>query len=93
MPAGYEKYPLDPKALAGLTLDDVWERGTAFGTPERVTEILKTYMRELGANHLIVQMRIGGLEQHKVRRSMQLFAEEVMPELRKEAAVLEAAVA
>jgi len=89
VPAGYEKYPLDPKALAALTLDDVWERGTAFGTPERVTEILKTYMRKLGAKHLIVQMRIGGLEQHKVLRSMKLFAEEVMPELRKEAAALE----
>jgi hypothetical protein len=46
--------------------------------------MIKLYMRKLGANHLIVQMRIGGLQHDKVVRSMKLFAEEVMPELREE---------
>lgn len=88
VPKGYEKYPLDAGALARLTLEDVWERGTAFGSPERVTEILKVYMRKLGASNLIIQMRIGGLQHDKVVRSMKLFAEKVMPELRKEEASL-----
>jgi alkanesulfonate monooxygenase SsuD/methylene tetrahydromethanopterin reductase-like flavin-dependent oxidoreductase (luciferase family) len=88
VPKGYEHYPLDPGALAKLTLDDVWDRGTAFGSPKRVAEILKMYMRRLGARHLIVQMRIGGLEHDKVVRSMRLFAEQVMPELRSEEASL-----
>ncbi len=85
VPKGYEKYPMDPDALAKLTLDDVWERGTAFGSPERVTEILKHYMHKLGVENFIIQMRIGGLEHDKVMRSMNLFANEVMPALREEA--------
>lgn len=88
VPKGYEKYPLDSGALAKLTLEDVWDRGTAFGSPERVTEILKIYMRKLGGRHLIVQMRIGGLQHDKVIRSMKLFAEKVMPELRREETIL-----
>jgi len=91
VPKGYEKYPLNPDVLAKLTLEDVWERGTAFGSPERVIEILKTYMHKLGASNLIIQMRLGGLEHDKVMRSMDLFAKEVMPALRSEAAGLGAA--
>ncbi|MDP6344723.1 MAG: LLM class flavin-dependent oxidoreductase [Alphaproteobacteria bacterium] len=91
VPKGYEKYPLDPDALAKLTLEDVWERGTAFGSPERVTEILKMYMHKLGARNFIIQMRIGGLEHDKVIRSMDLFASEVMPALREEEGRLTAA--
>ncbi len=91
VPTGYEKYPINPEALAKLTLEDVWERGTAFGSPERVTEILKTYMHKLGAKNFILQMRIGGLEHDKVMRSMVLFAKEVMPALREEEAHLVAA--
>jgi len=33
---GYENYPRDPSALSKITTEDVWERGTAFGSPERV---------------------------------------------------------
>jgi alkanesulfonate monooxygenase SsuD/methylene tetrahydromethanopterin reductase-like flavin-dependent oxidoreductase (luciferase family) len=84
VPKGYEKYPLNPDVLARLTLEDVWERGTAFGSPERVIEIMKMYMDKLGARHFIVQMRIGGLEHDKVMRSMDLFTREVMPALREE---------
>jgi len=91
VPNGYEKYPMDPDALANLTLEDVWERGTAFGSPERVTEILKMYMHKLGVDNFIIQMRIGGLQHEKVMRSMDLFAAEVMPALRAEATLMVAA--
>ena len=91
VPKGYEKYPINPGALANLTLEDVWDRGTAFGSPERVTEILKMYMHKLGVEHFIIQMRVGGLEHDKVMRSMDLFAKEVMPALRAEEARLVAA--
>ncbi len=91
VPKGYEKYPMDPDALANLTLEDVWERGTAFGSPERVTEILKGYMHTLGVDNFIIQMRIGGLEHAKVMRSMDLFASEVMPALQEEASHMVAA--
>ena len=82
---------MDSNALRNLTLEDVWERGTAFGTPERVTEVLKMYMHKLGVGNFIIQMRIGGLQHDKVMRSMDLFAAEVMPALRKESELMMAA--
>ena len=89
VPKGYEKYPLDPDSLANLTLEDVWERGTVFGSPERVIEIMKMYMDKLGARNFIIQMRIGGLEHTQVMCSMELFTNEVMPALREEEARLD----
>jgi len=56
-----------------------------------VIEILTLYMRKLSVKNFIVQMRIGGLPHEKVLRSMKLFASEVMPALRQEAAGLAAA--
>ncbi len=91
IPKGYEKYPLDPNHLAGLTVEDVWERGTVFGSPDRVIEIMKMYMDELGARNFIIQMRVGGLDHDKVMRSMDLFTREVMPALREEENRLDAA--
>lgn len=85
-PAGYENYPRVPEELLKITADDVWQRGTCFGSPERVIELMKRYMHTLGTTHFMVQMRIGGLEHHKVQRSMELFAQHVMPALQEEEA-------
>ena len=90
-PRGYENYPIDPAFLANLTLDDVWERGTIFGTPDQVIERLKQYLHTSTFNHLVVQMRTGGMAHDKIIRSMELFATEVMPALREEEARLAAA--
>jgi alkanesulfonate monooxygenase SsuD/methylene tetrahydromethanopterin reductase-like flavin-dependent oxidoreductase (luciferase family) len=86
-PAGYEHYPQDPAVLSRVTLEDVWERGTCFGSPERVIRLMQRYMERSGTTHWMVQMRIGGLEHDKVLRSMELFAREVMPALREAALV------
>jgi alkanesulfonate monooxygenase SsuD/methylene tetrahydromethanopterin reductase-like flavin-dependent oxidoreductase (luciferase family) len=85
-PAGYEQYPRDPSALARVTVDEVWERGTCFGSPERVIQLMTRYLQRTGTTHWMAQMRIGGLEHQKVLRSMELFAKHVMPALREEAA-------
>ncbi|MBI3325390.1 MAG: LLM class flavin-dependent oxidoreductase [Nitrospinae bacterium] len=90
-PGSYESYPKAAKRLAAVTLDDVWERGSCFGTPERVAELIKRYMGRTGTTHLAVEMRIGGLAHKKVLRSMELFAKEVMPALREEEAKVAAA--
>ena len=82
--SGYEDYPRDPSVLAGITEEDVWERGTCFGSPERVTELMMRYVCEAGATSFMLQMRIGGLEHSKVMRSMELFTKHVMPALREE---------
>jgi alkanesulfonate monooxygenase SsuD/methylene tetrahydromethanopterin reductase-like flavin-dependent oxidoreductase (luciferase family) len=84
-PGSYEAYPDASRRLAAVTEDEVWERGSCFGSPERVAHMLKRYIRRTGMNHLALEMRIGGLEHKKVMRSMELFAREVMPEVRAEA--------
>ena len=81
-PASYEAYPEASKRLSAVTEDEVWERGSCFGSPERVAEMLKRYLHRTGMNHIALEMRIGGLEHKKVMRSMELFARHVMPEVR-----------
>lgn len=85
-PASYEAYPDASKRLSAVTEDEVWERGSCFGSPERVAAMLKRYLQRTGMNHIALEMRIGGLEHKKVMRSMELFAREVMPEVRAAAA-------
>jgi alkanesulfonate monooxygenase SsuD/methylene tetrahydromethanopterin reductase-like flavin-dependent oxidoreductase (luciferase family) len=91
--SGYENYPRDPATLSTVTAEDVWERGTCFGSPQRVTELMKRYMRETGTTYFMTQMRCGGLEHKKALRSMELFAKHVMPALREEEARMAAVVA
>jgi alkanesulfonate monooxygenase SsuD/methylene tetrahydromethanopterin reductase-like flavin-dependent oxidoreductase (luciferase family) len=88
-PASYETYPEASRRLSAVTEDEVWERGSCFGSPERVAGMLTRYLRRTGMNHIALEMRIGGLEHKKVMRSMELFAREVMPRVR--AAALERA--
>jgi alkanesulfonate monooxygenase SsuD/methylene tetrahydromethanopterin reductase-like flavin-dependent oxidoreductase (luciferase family) len=85
-PQSYEAYPEASRRLSAVTEEDVWERGSSFGSPERVASMLKRYLHRTGMNHIALEMRIGGLEHRKVMRSMELFAREVMPEVRAAAA-------
>jgi alkanesulfonate monooxygenase SsuD/methylene tetrahydromethanopterin reductase-like flavin-dependent oxidoreductase (luciferase family) len=85
-PASYEAYPDASKRLSAVSEDEVWERGSCFGSPERVAAMLKRYLHRTSMNHIVLEMRIGGLEHKKVIRSMELFAREVMPEVRAAAA-------
>jgi hypothetical protein len=39
-------------------------------------------MRDLGVGHVLCWMNFGGLPQDRIRRSMELFAREVMPRFR-----------
>ena len=62
-----------------------WERlvaeTLAFGSPETVARHLEA-MRAMGVGHVLCWMNFGGLAQDKIRRSMELFAREVMPHFR-----------
>jgi alkanesulfonate monooxygenase SsuD/methylene tetrahydromethanopterin reductase-like flavin-dependent oxidoreductase (luciferase family) len=49
-------------------------------TPAKVAEKIEEVRTEIGQEEIFCWMRIGGLEDHKVRASMKLFAEEVMPQ-------------
>ncbi|MFJ8063231.1 LLM class flavin-dependent oxidoreductase [Psychrobacillus sp. NPDC096426] len=52
---------------------------TLVGSPEKVIEDIKRYKEETGLNNIILWMNIGGQPQHQVLKSMNLFAEKVMP--------------
>jgi alkanesulfonate monooxygenase SsuD/methylene tetrahydromethanopterin reductase-like flavin-dependent oxidoreductase (luciferase family) len=53
----------------------------AFGSPDTVAAKLEE-MRALGVGQVLCWMSFGGLAQDRVRRSMELFAREVMPRFR-----------
>jgi len=53
----------------------------AFGSPDTVARHIQT-MRDMGVGHVLCWMNFGGLAQDKIRRSMELFAHEVMPHFR-----------
>ena len=64
--------------LGRVTWEDLVRETLAFGSPDTVARHI-AYMRELGVGHVLCWMNFGGLPQNKIRRSMELFAREVMP--------------
>jgi hypothetical protein len=53
------------------------------GSPETVTEFLKTQITESGANYVVGQFAFGDLSLNEILSSLELFTGYVMPELRK----------
>ena len=53
-----------------------------FGGPETVVAKIRSLSKDTGVNNLICWMNFGGIPQELVKRSMRLFAREVMPKLR-----------
>lgn len=54
----------------------------AIGTPDDVVAYLKDFTSRLRTTHLILGLHLPGLDPKKTRRSMELFAREVMPRIR-----------
>ena len=67
--------------LSKITWDNLVAETLAFGSPETVARHIE-HMREIGVGHVMCWMNFGGLPRDKVRRSMELFAREVMPRFR-----------
>ena len=61
--------------------EDLVEDRLFIGSPETVRRKVEQ-LREIGVGELLCWMNFGGLPPEKVRRSMQLFADEVMPAFR-----------
>jgi alkanesulfonate monooxygenase SsuD/methylene tetrahydromethanopterin reductase-like flavin-dependent oxidoreductase (luciferase family) len=64
--------------LSRVTWEGLVAETLAFGSPETVAQRIET-MRQMGVGQVLCWMNFGGLPQDKVRRSMELFAREVMP--------------
>lgn len=86
VPATYEAYGEMAKAYAdagGFPIEQLQEMGVlVLGTPEDAIRRIEEVYEDIGAHHISCWFRIGGLEDAKVRDSMKLFAEEVMPRFR-----------
>jgi alkanesulfonate monooxygenase SsuD/methylene tetrahydromethanopterin reductase-like flavin-dependent oxidoreductase (luciferase family) len=67
--------------LAKVNWDDLVRETVAFGSPDTVARKLEA-MRAAGVGHVLCWMNFGGLPQERIRRSMELFAREVMPRFR-----------
>jgi alkanesulfonate monooxygenase SsuD/methylene tetrahydromethanopterin reductase-like flavin-dependent oxidoreductase (luciferase family) len=52
------------------------------GTTEEVSRELQQFVKNIRTTHLVLGMHLPGLDPDKSRRSMELFAKEVMPRLR-----------
>ena len=67
--------------LSKVTWEGLVAETLAFGSPETVARHMED-MRRIGVGQMMCWMNFGGLPQDKVRRSMELFAREVMPHFR-----------
>ncbi len=92
VPPTYERYAELVSATdeaGGVTVDGLRDGGVVYvGDPDGLIRQLDALHDETGLQHLICWMRFGGLEHDKVLRSMELFAEHVMPRFRDRAPVV-----
>jgi alkanesulfonate monooxygenase SsuD/methylene tetrahydromethanopterin reductase-like flavin-dependent oxidoreductase (luciferase family) len=67
--------------LSKITWEGLVAETLAFGSPDTVARHIEQ-MRQMGVGQVLCWMNFGGLPEDKVRRSMELFAREVMPRFR-----------
>lgn len=71
------------KRYESITYDEIYEQQALYGTPEEVIAKIRWVQEETGFDNLLCWMNCGSrLTDGQVRRSMRLFAEEVIPALR-----------
>lgn len=86
VPRGYERYAdlvAASREAGGLTLEGLRESGVVYvGEPDGLVGEIDHLYQETGLQQLICWMRFGALAHEKVLRSLELFAEHVMPRFR-----------
>ncbi|WP_232676224.1 LLM class flavin-dependent oxidoreductase [Nocardioides sp. R-C-SC26] len=65
-----------------LTLEQTLTHGGNFGSPQQVIETIEMLRDQLGITHYIGWLRIPSLERSAALRSMEMFAEHVIPHFR-----------
>jgi alkanesulfonate monooxygenase SsuD/methylene tetrahydromethanopterin reductase-like flavin-dependent oxidoreductase (luciferase family) len=71
--------------LATLTYEEVLRERAVFGTPGHVAQRLRTLQQAVGLSGIIIEPNVGGgIPPERVARSMDLFTQEVAPQLRGE---------
>jgi len=67
--------------MAKIAWEQLVAETLAFGSPDTVADKI-AQLRDLGVGEVLCWMNFGGLPQPLVRRSMELFAREVLPRFR-----------
>jgi len=67
--------------LETVTWEGLLKETVLFGSPERIVDRVRE-MEEAGVGELLCWMNFGGLSHERVKRSMRLLAEKVMPHFR-----------
>jgi alkanesulfonate monooxygenase SsuD/methylene tetrahydromethanopterin reductase-like flavin-dependent oxidoreductase (luciferase family) len=80
-PESYQRYGEARKRVGTLTYAEIRQERAIFGDPAYCLERLHELREALGFQQLMAWMNIGGMPHDKVLRSMQLFAERVLPAL------------
>lgn len=76
----YRFYEHAERNIRRTEYDDVYEKGLLlFGDPERLIGQIEHLQEQLGLTDLICWMNIGGVQHDLVLKSMEIFANEVMP--------------
>jgi alkanesulfonate monooxygenase SsuD/methylene tetrahydromethanopterin reductase-like flavin-dependent oxidoreductase (luciferase family) len=78
LPDSYAHWRGLSRRTASLTWDDLFERRSLMGSPERVASKVRQ-LASYGIDELILFMGFGTLEHERTLASMRLFAERVMP--------------
>lgn len=69
--------------LSKIGYDELLRDRLAYGTPDAVADRLRELQEELQLSGIIAEMNVGGLiPQEKVRNSLRLFCQQVVPKLR-----------
>jgi alkanesulfonate monooxygenase SsuD/methylene tetrahydromethanopterin reductase-like flavin-dependent oxidoreductase (luciferase family) len=70
-------------SLSQVTYEDLLHDRLAYGTPDAVAERLKSLQEALGLDGVVIEPNVGGgIPRAAVFRSLRLFAQEVVPQLR-----------
>lgn len=76
-------YRKSRERMERTTFDAIWQHpGTLYGDPDRITSRLRHLEAELGITMIVSSFSFGGMDAAMARRSMELFASEVMPRFR-----------
>ena len=78
-PEQYKFYRRVRENLLSLSEDKALDQAAIAGDPEEVADKIRQHQEALGIDFMMGAFSRGGLAHDKVRRSLKLFAEKVMP--------------
>ena len=79
LPENFSEYRRRFSATSSVDYEEMCEKVVLFGTPDELIEKIQL-LSDLGVRKIILFVNYGGIESTKVKKSLELFAKEVMPQ-------------